>query len=408
MIYLLGHIKTLQPTMQEGDDFLGVVSRKDGKGRALRKGESQRPDGRYQYRYTDPAGKRHTIYDVDLNSLRQKEKEILRLAEIGIDYFRGNIFLSDQITQYLALKKNIRYSTARCYSFQLKKVSSFPIGDKPIISITAHDLKLFFIELHESGLAFATINKIKGLIKNALELACEDNILPRNVCQFSLKDYIPDDTEPIHALTKEQIQRILNFLQNSKYYIRYYDMFVALLESGIRICEFCGLIENDLDFKNNRTKIRRQLVDGECGQLTISELKTDNGYRTIEMTNAFRDSIQRILQSRNPDSNVSIDGVTNFVWLSDNNNPVHARQFNAAFSRIKKAYNAVSDIKIDKLTPHVLRHTFCTRLIAAGASVKSTQYLMGHAHASTTLQIYADFDKEKARTDILMLNNEQK
>ena len=113
------------------------------------------------------------------------------------------------------------------------------------------------------------------------------------------------------------------------------------------------MIENDLDFKNNRTKIRRQLVDGECGQLTISELKTDNGYRTIEMTNAFRDSIQRILQSRNPDSNVSIDGVTNFVWLSDNNNPVHARQFTAAFSRIKKAYNAVSDIKIDKLTPHV-------------------------------------------------------
>ena len=86
--------------MQEGDDFLGVVSRKDGKGRALRKGESQRLDGRYQYRYTDPAGKRHTIYNVDLNSLRQKEKEILRLAEIGIDYFRGNISLRDQVKEY--------------------------------------------------------------------------------------------------------------------------------------------------------------------------------------------------------------------------------------------------------------------------------------------------------------------
>lgn len=394
--------------MQEGDDFLGVVSRKDGKGRALRKGESQRLDGRYQYRYTDPAGKRHTIYDVDLNSLRQKEKEILRLAEIGIDYFRGNISLRDQVKEYLALKQNHRYSTARCYSFMVKKIEAFPIGGKAIISISAHDLKMFFIELYESGLAFATINKIKGLIKNSLELACEDNIIPRNVCRFKLRDYIPDDTESIHALTKEQTQSLLDFLVNSRYYNRYYDMFEVLLESGIRICEFCGLTEEDLDFENNRTRIRRQLVDGEDGSLTISELKTDNGYRTIEMTNVFRESAQRILQARNPDSHVSIDGVSNFVWLSNKNNPVHARQFNAAFSRIKKAYNAVSDTKIDKLTPHVLRHTFCTRLIAAGASVKSTQYLMGHAHASTTLQIYADFDKEKARTDILMLNSEQK
>lgn len=119
--------------MQEGDDFLGVVSRKDGKGRALRKGESQRLDGRYQYRYTDPAGKRHTIYDVDLNSLRQKEKEILRLAEIGIDYFRGNISLRDQVKEYLALKQNLRYSTARCYSFMSRKSKHFPLAERRLL-----------------------------------------------------------------------------------------------------------------------------------------------------------------------------------------------------------------------------------------------------------------------------------
>lgn len=38
-------------------------SRKDSKGRVLRKGESQRKnDGRYIYQYTDPNGKRHVIY----------------------------------------------------------------------------------------------------------------------------------------------------------------------------------------------------------------------------------------------------------------------------------------------------------------------------------------------------------
>ena len=52
---------------------------------------------------------------------------------------------------------------------------------------------------------------------------------------------------------------------------------ITMQEKGVSTLVSVNLIENDLDFKNNRTKIRRQLVDGECGQLTISELKTDNG-----------------------------------------------------------------------------------------------------------------------------------
>ena len=46
--------------------------RKDHKGRILKEGESQRNDLIYQYRYTDGKGVRRTIYDADLQELRQK------------------------------------------------------------------------------------------------------------------------------------------------------------------------------------------------------------------------------------------------------------------------------------------------------------------------------------------------
>ena len=52
------------------------IKRKDHKGRILRTGERQRKDLIYQYRYTDCRGKRQTIYDADLQTLRKKAKEI--------------------------------------------------------------------------------------------------------------------------------------------------------------------------------------------------------------------------------------------------------------------------------------------------------------------------------------------
>ena len=50
-------------------------SRKDNKGRVLRKGETQRScDGKYVYTYTDPEGKRRSIYSKDIMELREREE----------------------------------------------------------------------------------------------------------------------------------------------------------------------------------------------------------------------------------------------------------------------------------------------------------------------------------------------
>ena len=51
--------------------------RKDNKGRVLKDGEVYRKsDGLYMYRWTAKNGKRHTIYDVTLEGLREKEEKI--------------------------------------------------------------------------------------------------------------------------------------------------------------------------------------------------------------------------------------------------------------------------------------------------------------------------------------------
>jgi site-specific recombinase XerD len=42
-----------------------------------------------------------------------------------------------------------------------------------------------------------------------------------------------------------------------------------------------------------------------------------------------------------------------------------------------------------KVTSHMLRHTYCSKLIAAGVDIKTVQYLMGHSDLQLTMQIYA-------------------
>ena len=44
--------------------------------------------------------------------------------------------------------------------------------------------------------------------------------------------------------------------------------------------------------------------------------------------------------------------------------------------------------ELPQITPHVLRHTFCSRMVEKGMDVKTLQLVMGHSDISTTLDVY--------------------
>ena len=95
------------------------MTRTDTKGYQLRRGESQRKsDGRYCYSYTDRYGKRHYTYAKSLVKLREKEKEIRRDYEDGIDAEKAkSIEVNHMIERYLRNKPDLKETTKGTYRY---------------------------------------------------------------------------------------------------------------------------------------------------------------------------------------------------------------------------------------------------------------------------------------------------
>ena len=94
-------------------------TRRDDRGRVLRKGEIQRAsDKRYMYTYTDPLGRRKYIYANDLAELREKEKKLIKDQMDGLDlYVAGKATVNDTFDRYLSTKFQLRETTRSNYIY---------------------------------------------------------------------------------------------------------------------------------------------------------------------------------------------------------------------------------------------------------------------------------------------------
>ncbi len=84
-----------------------------------------------------------------------------------------------------------------------------------------------------------------------------------------------------------------------------------------------------------------------------------------------------------------IDKHKGFLLLDKNGNPKVSLHLEHHMQWALKKYRKLhEDTPLPTITPHVLRHTFCTNMANAGMDIKSLQYLMGHSDAGVTMNVY--------------------
>ena len=154
---------------------------------------------------------------------------------------------------------------------------------------------------------------------------------------------------------------------------RYHTLIALLLFSGLRISEALGLVWRDVDLTSGHLRVRHQL----SRQGNRVRLKTAGARRDVVVI----DSLARILRHHRLASPHSRPGDPVFATATATS--LSARNAGRAFARL------VEDAGLADVTPHALRHTYASMLIAQGRDPVYVADQLGHTTPVITLRTYA-------------------
>ena len=376
--------------------------RKDNEGRNLFTGESQRKDGTYMYRYTDPLGKRKTIYAPTLNELRQKEKTTKRDLDDGIYISNGEITVSELMQIHLETNLQWKRATRERQESQVKVVRTYSFSKMKIKDVKMSDVRNFCMQLYQDGKKKGSIQAYKSMLVSAFKLAYQDDWIRKNPAEIDLS-FLPSDRKDKEVLSELQEEFFLGFVRHHDRLSHYCDIFILFLDTGIRVAELVGLTLDDIDLKNKTICINHQLNVGNSkeygNRLYIETTKSKNSMRTIPLTGRACVAINNLLRRREWISNVEpvIDGYSKFLLLTNKYNGLMTYStISYNLKKLVNEYNAKHKEKLPALTPHSFRHTFCTRMVENGVNIHALQYIMGHCDIQMTYSIYTHYDQKKA------------
>lgn len=151
-------------------------------------------------------------------------------------------------------------------------------------------------------------------------------------------------------------------------------LFLLLSRTGLRIGEALALRAQHFDLRE-----RWVYVEGTYhGAGDTGDPKTSAGFRYVDLSDDAADVLTEIQQTLR-------DTPGGWLFPGEGKNPYHARTVQQAFSRCR--YYA----QLGYCTPHTLRHTFASWLIATGVSVAHVKDQMGHASIQTTVDLYGSW-----------------
>lgn len=389
--------------------------RRDNKNRILHDGEFQQSDGRYRFSYRDLRGERKCVYSwrLDKNdptpkgkkrdlSLREKERQVEQDLFDEIIPEGGHYTVLSLCERYVSLKTGVRKSTRTGYKTVINILKKDSMGSRRIDTVKLSDAKAWLIKLQQvDGRSYSSIHTIRGVLRPAFRMALEDDLIRKNPFDFELSSVIVNDSVTREAITREQERNLLKFIKEDRHFCRYYDAIYILLNTGLRISEFCGLTKSDINFKDMTIRVERQLQRGSDMQYIIEKPKTECGNRFVPMTPEVADCFKNIIRNREtPKVEPMIDGVVGFLCLDKNDMPMVSLHWEKYMQHIREKYNSIYKIQMPRVTPHVCRHTFCSKMAKSGMNPKTLQYIMGHSDISVTLNVYTHVSVDDAKEEM--------
>lgn len=242
-----------------------------------------------------------------------------------MDPSRKNMTVMELVDRYLATKTGVKHSTKANYKFVKNLLEKEDFSGKKIGNVKTSDAKLFLIQLQQSGRRYSTVKTVRGVLRQAFQMAVDDDCLHKNPFGFDLAGVVVNDSLTREAISRDQMRKFLKFIRDDNCYCKYYEAVFILFHTGMRISEFCGLTISDLDMENRIIDINKQLQRTSTMEYIIEPTKTNAGTRKLPMTEEVFRCFQAILEDREPPSvEPMVDGHVGFLYLDDQGLPLVA------------------------------------------------------------------------------------
>lgn len=338
-----------------------------------RRGENiyKRKDGRYEGRYVKGKKMDGTtlygyIYGKQYGEVKRKLTKIKGELTKKAQCDACMVTFSEWVRQWqmLKLRLRVKQSTQQTYQLILQRYIIPVIGNSDLAAITPEKIVNMITQLKHQGYSERTIGMALNLLRSIMNMAVENDLIKHNPCN-RIRIVKPIYCNEQHILTKEE-QATLE--KSNELAI------IIALYTGMRIGEICGLKWSDINWEANTLSVNRTIQriiqpDGKS-RLIESTPKTVNAYRVIPLAEKLRRELE-----------IKAKGNNGYVLGSD------GRMCDPRTLQ-RRLKTIVDRAGLTNIHFHSLRHTFATRMLAAGIDMKTVSMLLGHSSVNITLNIY--------------------
>ncbi len=297
----------------------------------------------------------------------------------------------NRFLHYLKVEKGYSQGTIEAYQSYIEKGlipflhqrSKFEVEE-----VTKNDIRAYLDYLTlEKGNSSVTRARKLAAIKSFFNYLVENEELKANPAASIKGPRIPEK-EPVY-LSEEECLRFLGIIaQKARLQVRERDMAIAvlLLHTGLRVSELTNLRLSHVDLERSQIKITRK----------------GNKEQYLHLNGEVARALANYLHSRPHDTRLPRFARNDRRLLpQDQNGRFFVGTKGSNLSRtyvyeVVRRYLNLAGINKGKQGPHLLRHTFCTRLYQKGVTPFVIKELAGHKSLNTTMRYIRIENKEQA------------
>ena len=281
-------------------------------------------------------------------------------------------FLLDQFMDHLVLERGLSENTRAAYHHDLSEFLAFLArrGRAGIQEVQRRDIVDFLMEGRQKGLAAPSLARRLVAIKVFFRHLSREGLLAVNVADAMDSPRLWKILPP--TLSLAEVDRLLAAPDAATVRgLRDRAILETFYATGLRVSELAGLTLESLHFDAEYLR---------CTGKGDKERVVPVGGRAIA-------AVQAWLERGRPAYAAKGGGASRAVFLSRRGRPLSR----ITLWRQIRAYARRAGIR-KEISPHTLRHSFASHLLANGASLRVIQEMLGHADIATT-QIYTHVDQ---------------